>query len=208
MTTIFVANATGNATQDTAAIKAAIQEANKIYLANPSGGQVKVQLAAGTYVVTGDKTNPSAGPVELLSGVELTGSGTHASTIKLEDHFDARINGIVRTALADVHNATVSNLIIDGNRANNTTGDPARDHQAGFICGVKADSGQTQSNITIDNVEAMNCTAYGINPHELTYDLTIRNSVSHNNGLDGFVADGVVRGVYENNVAYANDRHG
>jgi Ca2+-binding RTX toxin-like protein len=54
----------------------------------------------------------------------------------------------------------------------------------------------------------MNCTAYGINPHEVTHNLTIMNSESHNNGLDGFVADAVVGGLYENNIAYDNDRHG
>ncbi len=164
---------------------------------------MKVQLAAGVYIVTGDKNNPSAGPVELLSGVELTGSGTRGTTIKLENNFDARINGIVRTALTDVDNVTVSNLIIDGNRANNIG------HQAGFICGVKDDgTGRNQTNITIDNVEVMNCTAYGINPHEVTYNMNITNSVAHNNGLDGFVADGVVGGVYSNNVSYSNGRHG
>jgi len=73
---------------------------------------------------------------------------------------------------------------------------------------VKADSGDIQRNITLDNIEARNFTAYGINPHEITYNLIVRNSTAHHNGLDGFVADGVVGGTYENNVSYANDRHG
>jgi len=189
-----------NAAENVARIKAAIEQANKHYAA--TGEKVTVQLGAGTWVVTGDKTNPSAGAIELLSGVELTGSGDRDTVIKLEDNFNARLNGIVRTALETVENVTISNLVIDGNRDNNIG------HQAGFICGVKEGSGKTQSNIVLDNVEARNCTAYGINPHEITYDLTVRNSASHNNGLDGFVADGVVRGTYENNVAYNNDRHG
>ncbi len=164
---------------------------------------MEVQLGAGTWVVTGDRANASTGAIELLSGVKLTGSGTHDTVIKLEDPFDAKINGIVRTYIATVNNVTISNLVIDGNKANNIG------EQAGFICGVKEDgSGRTQSNITLDNLKVMNCTGYGINPHEVTYNFTVTNSVSHHNGKDGFVADGVVGGVYENNIAYANGRHG
>ncbi|WP_404291155.1 hypothetical protein ACD578_04220 [Microvirga sp. RSM25] len=194
---------TGDATKDMAAINSAIAAANAYYKSHQSEGQVTVQLATGTYMVSGDPTNPSKGAVELMSGVALVGAGTRDSTIKLVDNFNERINGIVRTELETVENVSMSNLVIDGNRENNTG------HQAGFICGIKEDgTGRTQSDITIDNVEVMNCTAYGINPHEVTYDLTIMNSESHNNGLDGFVADAVVGGLYENNIAYDNDRHG
>ncbi|MFC0709363.1 right-handed parallel beta-helix repeat-containing protein, partial [Azorhizophilus paspali] len=45
-------------------------------------------------------------------------------------------------------------------------------------------------------------------PHEQTINLTIRDSVAHDNGLDGFVADYLIDSVFENNVAYNNDRHG
>lgn len=197
-TIITVSAATGDAKKDTAAIKAAIDAAHKAYLLN-SSEQVTVQLGAGTYVVTGDPNNSSVGPIELLSGVALVGAGAGQTTIKLADNFNARVNGIVRTALGDVSDVTVKNLTIDGNRASNTG------HQAGFICGDKDD---VQSGITLDGVEIKNCTAYGFNPHEISYDVTIRNCVSHGNGLDGFVADGVVGGVYENNSAYDNDRHG
>jgi Ca2+-binding RTX toxin-like protein len=203
---ILVAPPSTNARANTDAINAAIIAANAAYLKNPSAGPVTVLLAKGTYLVTGDPNNPSTGAVELMSGVALVGSGADGareSTIKLVDHFDARINGIVRTKLENVENVTVSNLVIDGNRANNTG------HQAGFICGIKEDgSGRKQTNITLDNVEIQNCTAYGFNPHELTYNMTVKNSVSHHNGLDGFVADAVVGGVYENNKSYENDRHG
>ncbi|MBD2750002.1 right-handed parallel beta-helix repeat-containing protein, partial [Microvirga sp. BT688] len=209
---IIVDAPTGDAAQDTAAIKDAIQRANAAYQealkANPSAEQVVVQLAVGTYVVTGDQSNPSVGAVELLSGVALTGAGMGKTVIQLVDNFNARLNGIVRTALEDVSNVSVSGLTIDGNRDNNTTGDPLKDHQAGFICGVKAEEGETQTNITLSGVEIKECTAYGFNPHEISYEVVIENCVAHDNGKDGFVADGVVGGVYKNNVAYNNDRHG
>ncbi len=45
-------------------------------------------------------------------------------------------------------------------------------------------------------------------PHEQTVNMVIKNSVSHGNGLDGFVADFLSDSTFENNVAYDNDRHG
>jgi Ca2+-binding RTX toxin-like protein len=202
-TIINVAPPTGNAEQDMAAINTAIQNANETYLLNPSAGRVTVQLAAGTYAVAGDPTNESKGPIELLSGVALVGQGMGETTLRLVDGFNARINGIVRTALETVDNVLVADLTIDGNRANNTG------HQAGFISGIKDDgTGRTQTNITLSGVEIKDCTAYGFNPHEITTNLVIEDSVAHGNGLDGFVADGVVGGVYRNNKSYDNDRHG
>ncbi|MBB4000242.1 tandem-95 repeat protein [Aureimonas pseudogalii] len=182
-------------TDDTAAIQRAIQACD-----DAQGGTI--EMPAGTYLVRGDPGNPSKGPIELSSNMTLSGAGMGQTVIKLADHFDARINGIVRTALETVDNVTIKGLTIDGNRENNTG------HQAGFICGIKEDSGKTQSNITLDNVEAKNCTAYGINPHEIVTNMVVTNSVSHGNGLDGFVADAVFGGLYANNVAYDNDRHG
>ncbi|WP_414473404.1 right-handed parallel beta-helix repeat-containing protein [Microvirga sp. M2] len=201
-TIINVAPPSGNSKTDMAAIDAAIKAANAEYMNNPGGGRITVKLAAGTYAVTGDPTNSSKGGVELLSGVSLVGDGMGKTVIKLDDGFNARINGIVRTALTDVSNVSVSNLTIDGNRAKNT------DHQAGFICGAKAEENKVQSDITLSRVEIRNCTAYGFNPHEVTTNVRIENCVSHGNGLDGFVADFVVGGTYRNNVSYDNDRHG
>lgn len=182
-------------TDDTAAIGKAIA-------ACKAAGGGTIEMPAGTYIVRGDAANPSKGPIELSSNMTLSGAGMGETVIKLADHFDARINGIVRTALETVDNVTVTGLTIDGNRANNTG------HQAGFICGIKEGSGKTQSNITLDKVEARDCTAYGINPHEITTNMVVTNSVSHGNGLDGFVADAVFGGLYANNLAYDNDRHG
>lgn len=202
-TIINVAPPTGNAEQDMAAINSAIAAANEAYLLNPAAGKVTVQLAVGTYMVSGDHGNPSKGPIELLSGVALVGEGKGVTTIKLVDGFNDQINGIVRTALETVTDVLVADLTIDGNRANNVG------HQAGFICGIKEDgTGRTQSDITLSGVEIKDCTAYGFNPHEITTNVVIEDCVAHGNGLDGFVADGVVDGTYRNNLSYDNDRHG
>jgi parallel beta-helix repeat protein len=186
-----------DATDDSAAIQAAI---NAAYAAG--GGTVVIP--AGTFYISGDPSNPSRGCIEVRSNVTLTGAGAGETVLKLVDHFDARINGIVRTPVNEnAENIVISNLTIDGNRANNI------EHQAGMITGVKeSDDGLIHQDITISGVEVMNCNAYGINPHEITYNLVVEDCVSHDNGKDGFVADFVEGGIYRNNIAYNNDRHG
>jgi parallel beta-helix repeat protein len=182
---------------DSAAIQAAIDAAYEL------GGGI-VYIPAGTFIISGNKADPSQGCVEVRSNVTLIGEGMGETILKLADNYDARINGLIRTPVSEsASNVTIKNLTIDGNRQNNT------DHQAGIITGVKAnDDGKIHESITISNVEVMNCTGYGVNPHELTYDLVIEDCVSHGNGKDGFVADYVVGGIYRDNVAYDNDRHG
>ena len=187
-------------TIDSDAINAAIKACH-----DAGGGTVYVPT--GIYMVAGDHANPSLGAIELLSNVHLQGDGMGNTVLKLVDNFNDRINGIVRTTLGGpgetVENVMLSDLTIDGNRANNTG------HQAAFISGAKEDgSGRIQQNITIDHVEAMNCTAYGFDPHEVTHNITIENSVAHNNGLDGFVADALIDSTFKNDVSYDNDRHG
>ena len=57
-------------------------------------------------------------------------------------------------------------------------------------------------------MEIKDCSGYGFDPHEQTISPEIENCVAHGNGLDGFVADYIIDGVYRNNIAYDNDRHG
>lgn len=189
-------------TIDSPAIQAAIDAAF-----DAGGGTVIIP--AGVFYITGDPTNSSTGAVELRTNVTLTGAGTElelgagGTVLKLVDNFDERINGMVRTAVKEnVGNATISNLTIDGNRDNNLG------FQTGIITGVKEATGRIHDSITISGVEVKNANGYGVNPHEITTNLLVENSVSHNNGVDGFVADSIFGGVYQNNIAYENDRHG
>lgn len=183
-------------TVDSAAIQAAIDAAY-------AAGGGTVYIPAGTFLMTGNPANSSDGCIEVRSNVTLSGAGIGETVLKLVDHFDTRINGMVRTPVDEnVSNVVIENLTIDGNRANNT------EHQAGIITGVKEETGLIHQDITIRGVEVMNCNAYGINPHEITYDLVVEDCISHGNGKDGFVADYVVNGLYRNNIAYDNDRHG
>ena len=182
-------------TDDTAAIQSAIDAA-----AAAGGGQV--YMPTGTYIVSGG-VEPSDGCLMLKSNVYLYGDGMGATTVKVADGSDTKITGVIRSAYGEeTHDFGVSNLTIDGNR----------DHTTGKIDGwfngyIPGQAGY-DSNVTLDSVEIKDCSGYGFDPHEQTVNMVIKNSVSHGNGLDGFVADFLSDSTFENNVAYDNDRHG
>ncbi|MBM6581641.1 right-handed parallel beta-helix repeat-containing protein [Microvirga sp. BT689] len=206
MATVFNAASFGafanDGIDDTAAINAAVAAAHAEYLKNPSAGRVTVALPTGTLLVrgSGDKSD---GAISMLSGTALQGAGMGKTVVKVADGWAGDLTGVVRTPFDQVtSNVGVFDLTIDGNRAA-TTG-----KIDGFYTGVRPGSPLQDSDIHVSRVEVMNCSGYGFDPHEQTLRLTIENSVSHGNGLDGFVADYIVNGIYRNNIAYGNDRHG
>ncbi|MFC5482460.1 calcium-binding protein, partial [Microvirga aerilata] len=187
---------------DTAAINAALKAANAAYLNDPGAGQVTVILPTGTLIVSGS-SDKSLGAIQLLTGTILKGAGIGQTILKVADGSVGDITGVVRTPFNEVTTkASLLDLTIDGNRAN-TAG-----KIDGFYTGVRPGSTEQDADITVSRVEVMNCSGYGFDPHEQTIRLTIENSISHGNGLDGFVADFIIDGVYRNNIAYDNDRHG
>jgi parallel beta-helix repeat protein len=197
----FGANA-NDAVDDTAAINNAVKAAHDAYLKNPAGGRVTVILPTGTLIVSGS-SDKSEGAVQLLSGTALQGAGMGRTVLKVADQWSGDITGVVRTPFDEVtSNAGVFDLTIDGNR------DQAKGKVDGFYTGVRPGSTQQDTNIHVARVEIMDCSGYGFDPHEQTLNLIIESSSAHGNGLDGFVADYIVSGIYRNNVAYNNDRHG
>ncbi|WP_335944278.1 putative Ig domain-containing protein [Pseudomonas sp. G166] len=182
-------------TDDTAAIQSAIDAA-----AAAGGGQV--YMPTGTYIVSAGE-EPSDGCLMLKSNVYLYGDGMGETTVKVADGSDTKITGVIRSAYGEeTHDFGVSNLTIDGNR-DNTTG-----KIDGWFNGYIPGEEGYDSNVTLDSVEIKDCSGYGFDPHEQTVNMVIKNSVSHGNGLDGFVADFLSDSTFENNVAYDNDRHG
>jgi len=180
---------------DTAAIQAAIDAA---YVAG--GGTV--YLPAGEYRVSGGE-EPSDGCLMLKSNVYLVGAGMGETVIKLVDGSDQKITGLVRSAYGEeTSNFGMSDLTLDGNR-DNTTG-----KVDGWFNGYIPGQEGADRDVTLERVEIREMSGYGFDPHEQTINLTIRDSVAHDNGLDGFVADFQIDGVFENNVSYDNDRHG
>ncbi len=188
--------ATGNGqTNDTLAIQAALDAAR-----DAGGGQV--YIPEGTYIITGTG-NASDGALRVYSNTELYGDGMGETNLKLEDGWSAKITGLIRTPVNQVtHDVVIRDLTLDGNR-DNTTADVD-----GIMTGVLPGSPKQDDTILIERVEIHDVSRIAFNPHEQTTNLVIRDSVAHHNSWDGFIADFSSNAIYENNVAFANDRHG
>lgn len=193
----------GDLIDDSDAINAALEAAHALYISDPSAGQVIVRLDAGEYIVSGNPSDKSDGAIRLLTGTGLIGEGMGVTTLKVADGWSGNITGIVRTPFDEVTtDVTLADLTLDGNR------DATDGKIDGFYTGVRPGSTEQDADITVSRVEILDCSGYGFDPHEQTIRLIIEDSVAHGNGLDGFVADFIVDGIYRNNVAYNNDRHG
>lgn len=183
-------------TDDTKAIQAAINAAH-----NAGGGSVYVP--SGLYILKGNTLMNSSGCLRLTDNVTIYGDGMGQTTLKVADGWSGTITGIIRTPFGvQTHDVGIHDLTLDGNR----------DHTGGkidgFFSGVAPGSPGQATNILIDHVEIMNCEGYGFDPHEQTVNITISNSSSHGNGLDGYALDYLINSKLINDVAYDNDRHG
>ena len=179
--------------------KKAIQEA--IDTAWENGGGT-VYIPEGTYIVTGGN-KASKGAILLRDNVTLEGAGMGETIVQLADGWDKKLTGIIRTPSAEVnHDIVLRDLTIDGNMQNN------RGEVDGFFTGVTPEVAKTDQNILVERVEIHSVSRYGFDPHEQTVGLTIRDSVSHHNGKDGFTIDYQSHTLLENNISYANGRHG
>ncbi|ACO81203.1 Secreted mannuronan C-5 epimerase [Azotobacter vinelandii CA] len=180
---------------DTAAIQAAIDAAH-------AAGGGTVYLPAGEYRVSGGE-EPSDGCLTIKSNVHIVGAGMGETVIKLVDGWEQDVTGMVRSAYGEeTSNFGMSDLTLDGNRDNVSA------KVDGWFNGYIPGQDGADRDVTLERVEIREMSGYGFDPHEQTINLTIRDSVAHDNGLDGFVADYQVGGVFENNVSYNNDRHG
>lgn len=193
---------TATAKAQTAAIQTALDA-----VASHGGG--KVELSAGTFTIAGTG-KASDGGLRVGSNTELAGAGMGNTVLKLADG-STSVTGMIRTdsgktlpdgTVTTTHDVNIHGLTLDGNKAN-TTG-----NVDGFYSGPKPGSAQADTNITLDQVEIMNMSRYGFDPHEQTIGLTISNSLAHSNGVDGFVLDFTSNATLINNDAYANGRHG
>jgi Ca2+-binding RTX toxin-like protein len=176
----------------------AIQSA--IDAAYAAGGGI-VYVPAGTYGIGKDPDD--AGSIQLRSNVFLKGDGMGETVFRVLDSNTEKLTGIVRSPHGEATlNYGIADITLDGNRAN------AQGKVDAFFSGGTPGETITDQDVYLLRVEAMNCSGYGFDPHERTERLLIKDCVAHGNGLDGFVADFIIDGQYEGNVAYANDRHG
>ena len=163
------------------------------------GGLVYVPAGVWGIAVGAD----GDGGIQVRSNVYLMGAGMGATTLRLVDGSADTINGLVRTPdEIESFNLGVADLTIDGNRAN-TTGEVI-----GFYTGPRPDDVMADRDVTVLRVEIQSMSAYGFDPHEQTIRLSIRDSVSHHNGLDGFTIDFTLDSELVGNLAHDNDRHG
>lgn len=186
-------------TIDRDAIQAALDAAH-------AAGGGTVVIPKGVYIVTG-RDNPAAGALQVRSHVTVQGDGMGESVIKLADNWNQKVTGILRTPSsgAQEHDIVIRDITIDGNRHNNTNPLAETD---GFFAGVTPGKDAWDYNITIERVEIARVSRYGFDPHEQVRNLVIRDSVAHDNGLDGFTIDFIGNGLFENNIAFNNVRHG
>jgi len=182
-------------TDDTDAIQAAIDAAYK-------AGGGRVYLPTGEYRVSGGD-EASDGALIIKSNVYMAGDGMGETVIKLVDGWDQKLTGIVRSANGEeTHDYGISDLTIDGNQ------DHTEGEVDGFYTGYIPEVDGADYNVTVERVEIREVSRYAFDPHEQTINLTIRDSVAHDNGKDGFVGDFQIDGTFENNLSYDNGRHG
>ncbi len=187
--------ATGNgSTDDTVAIQKALDAAE-------AAGGGTVVIPAGTYMVSGTGV-AAEGALHVGSNIKIVGMSSSDTVIKLADHYDQKLTGLIRTVSGQVTtNVEISNLTIDGNRAHNVG------EIDGFFCGVTPGSTAKCSDITLSGVTIQNCARYGFDPHEQTTNLTLTNCTARNNG-NGFVIDYCSNVIIRECKSYDNDRNG
>ncbi|MEB3356357.1 MAG: right-handed parallel beta-helix repeat-containing protein [Synechococcales bacterium] len=162
------------------------------------GGTVK--LLPGIFHVSDN--------IVLRSNVNLEGSGWRTK-IRLQDDSSLSLSGMIRTQAdspkssdVEIYNARLADFQIDGNRANQS-----------FI-NKKYGVYGTYTDSIIENIYTRNTPSYGFDPHENskngspTVNLTIRNNIVENSGLDGITLDKVLNATISNNLSINNDRHG
>ena len=168
--------------------------------AHAAGGGV-VYIPPGTWGVA--LSADGYGCVRLADNVFMQGAGMGQSVLRLVDGSSDTITGIVRTPWGEgTTNCGLADLTIDGNQ-DNTTG-----QVDGFFTGPKPGDLTRDSDVHVLRVEIHDVSRYGFDPHEQTERLSIKDSVSHDNGVDGFVLDYTVDSELTGNESYGNGRHG
>lgn len=165
-----------------------------------SAGKGEVILLPGIYHISDN--------IFLRSNVKLKGSGW-TTKLRLDDNTSLSLSGMIRTQGASdktsdvpIYNSGVSDLQIDGNRANQTF----KSKKYGIY--------GTYDGAVFENLYVHDTFSYGFDPHEDSRDgrptskIVIRNNIVENAGLDGITLDKVVDSVVENNLTINNDRHG
>lgn len=152
----------------------------------------------GTIVIGPGTIDDVTDNVTVPANTWLCGSGQYSTSLRFADNADLDVAGLIRV-VGD--NVVVSDMEIDGNRANVT--------DTGQEYGTFA---AATTNLTFARLHVHDCPGYGFDPHSEngtpTRNLLISDCVASNNGLDGVTIAGIEKATVTGTVAYDNDRHG
>lgn len=182
MTTFFDAKAYGATgdghTNDTQALQAAIDAAAQV------GGTVR--LGPGTYRVSAFPGGEGQ-CLSLKAGVTLAGAGAERTAITPVAG-ESGLSALVRGAGNDI---TLSGLTLDAQHA----------ALSGYVNGLS-------DRVTLSGVVASNADAYGFDLRSADSQVRVRDAQALHNGADGFIAEGLVASVFEDNLARFNGADG
>jgi parallel beta-helix repeat protein len=186
---------------DTVNTHAVIQKA-VTDIGNAGGGTLKI--LKGNYTLIKN--------VEFFkSKIHFAGEGIDQTVLKLADYAPSFItgsskkSGFIRTRAQS--NIVVSNMTLDGNKANQYYDDNSIYGRYGLFT-------EGCPNVWFDAVKIVNFQGYGFDPHGWKSNgiwgknLTITNCIAENNMLDGFTLDQTYNMTVVNCTAFNNGRHG
>jgi Ca2+-binding RTX toxin-like protein len=177
---------------DTQAIQKAIDAAAKA-----GGGEV--YLPHGTYIVSG--ANSDGGCLTLKSNVMLNGERMGLTTLKLADGSSDDGLGLIHTvADANTTNATISNLTLDGNKAN-TSGTVD-----GIVTGSATGDKAHTTGLSVAGVELQNFSGDGLRAQALTTYSDVSDSLAHDNNGDGFATEFKVEQVRPDDITFSDNQ--
>lgn len=186
------------------ALQTALEDVRKA-----GGGKVTIQ--AGEYILSKN--------FEVHSNTQLVGAGMDDTVLKLKNRASpwrvgtSSRSGFLRAVYKNYNNCEnilVSDLTLDGNKANQNTDADSKYGRYGYFT-------EGCTNLHVENVKIRNFQGYGFDPHGWKSapggplygkGLTIVNCVSHDNDWDGFTLDQTDGMVVSNCYAYNNGRHG
>ncbi|MFC3957297.1 right-handed parallel beta-helix repeat-containing protein [Halovivax cerinus] len=141
-------------------------------------------------------------PVRVPANTWLRGAGADRTAFRFANDVSMDSSGLVRI---EGDSVGVTDLELDGNRANVSLGSSNRGQEYGiYVAGC--------TSVCIERVHCHHFPGYGIDPHPHRSRPPRHVRVAHcrtaHNGLDGITFAGVVDGIVERNVSHDNDRHG
>jgi hypothetical protein len=168
-----------------------------------SQGGGTLYIAAGTY--------PLSLNLAMNSSVYLQGAGIDKTILILKPNavswWDATGKNAGFLRADNANNIKVSDITLDGNKANQLTGIQQAYGRYGIFM-------EACNDIIYDRVKIQNFQGYGFDPHgfkpTMTYttNLTITNCISDNNDWDGYTIDQSIDVLVQSNTATNNGRHG